>query len=476
MTVSIIGVSASMLSINFSRDLTVLQAVRRVPGRRWDPYNGAWLIPNRQAAIDQLFEELFRTGKFSAEDRCAPPPAVTQATIAAATPIAPVRAVAPERSRAAVPASSAVAGANASRLAANVGPDGPAPSVNVGSSAPALGANARGAPPRGANRAIPVDLASLPIAQLKEALDSHHYSPRTKEAYVHWVRRFLALHPEGVPTIMAEGAINSFLTRLAVKENVSASTQNQALAALLFLYRSVLGRPVGDLGGVIRAKKPVRLPVVMSRDEVRAVLAHLKADTWLAAKLMYGTGLRLSECLDLRVQDIDFDRNEIMVRSGKGAKDRSTMLPEALKAPLREHLRAVKQIHDRDLADGFGRVPLPEALLLKYPNGGSEWPWQWVFPQERRWRNPKTGAQGRHHMDESILQRAVHEAVLKAGIAKRVSCHTFRHSFATHLIENGYDIRTVQELLGHSDVKTTQIYTHVLNRGPSGVRSPLDGL
>jgi integron integrase len=314
------------------------------------------------------------------------------------------------------------------------------------------------------------------LDRYRHALESRHYSPRTMEAYIPWVSRFLEGYRERSQASLGEKEINAFLTKLAVQEKVSSSTQNQALAALLFLFRQVLGRPVGELGQVIRAKKPIRLPVVMSRDEVRAVLANLSGDKWLAATLLYGTGMRLMECLQLRVQDIDFDRSEILVRNGKGAKDRITMLPESLKAPLREHLARVKAIHERDIADGWGRVAMPDALDRKYPKGAAEWPWQYVFPQERRWVNGSTGTQGRHHMDESLLQRAVHEAVLRAGLTKRVSCHTFRHSFATHLIENGYDIRTVQELLGHSDVKTTMIYTHVLNRGPSGVRSPMDGL
>ena len=263
---------------------------------------------------------------------------------------------------------------------------------------------------------------------------------------------------------------------MAVKERVSASTQNQALSALLFLYRHVIGREVGDLGEVIRARKPTRLPVVMTRDEVKAVLANLTGDKWLMASLMYGAGLRLMECLRLRVQDIDFSRNEILVRDGKGAKDRVTMLPESLKIPLQDHLKKVKAIHERDLAEGWGRVQMPTALDRKYPNAPKDWRWQWVFPQENRWINPKTREQGRHHIDESLVQKAVRDAVAKAGLTKRATCHTFRHSFATHLLEGGYDIRTVQELLGHSDVKTTMIYTHVLNRGPAGVRSPVDGL
>jgi integron integrase len=215
---------------------------------------------------------------------------------------------------------------------------------------------------------------------------------------------------------------------------------------------------------------------VLTRDEVKAVLENLSGNKSLMASLMYGAGLHLMECLRLRVQDIDFFRNEILVRDGKGAKDRITMLPESLKAPLQEHLRVVKEVHEKDLADGWGGVPIPKALDRKYPNAPKEWRWQWVFPQENRWRNAKTGEEGRHHVDESLVQKAVRMAVTRAGLIKRATCHTFRHSFATHLLEGGYDIRTVQELMGHKDVKTTMIYTHVLNRGPSGVRSPMDGL
>jgi integron integrase len=309
-----------------------------------------------------------------------------------------------------------------------------------------------------------------------EIMRARHYSVRTQQTYCHWVKRFIHFHNVRHPAEMAEPEINAFLTHLAVKEKVSASTQNQALSALLFLYRHVIGREVGDLGEVIRARKPTRLPVVMTREEVKAVLANLTGDQWLMASLMYGAGLRLMECLRLRVEDIDFSRNEILVRDGKGAKDRITMLPESLKAPLQDHLMKVKAIQEKDLAEGWGRVQLPDAADRKYPNAPKEWRWQWVFPQENRWKNRTTGEEGRHHIDESLVQKAVTDASVKVGLTKRATCHAFRHSFATHLLEGGYDIRTVQELLGHSDVKMTMIYTHVLNRGPAGVRSPFDGL
>jgi len=314
------------------------------------------------------------------------------------------------------------------------------------------------------------------LDRLHEAIRVRHLSPRTEEAYRHWIKRYLFFHRLRHPDAMGEAEINAFLSHLAVRERVSASTQNQALAALLFLYRHVLKREIGDLGQVIRAKRPRRLPVVLSRDEVKAVLANLSGDKWLMASLLYGAGLRLMECLRLRIQDLDFARSEITVRDGKGAKDRITLLPQSLIAPLRDHLRQVKAIHERDLAEGWGRVALPTALDRKYPNAPAEWRWQWVFPQENRWINPETKDQGRHHVDDSLIQKAVKDAVTAARLAKRATCHTFRHSFATHLLEAGYDIRTVQELLGHSDVKTTMIYTHVLNRGPAGVRSPVDGL
>lgn len=314
------------------------------------------------------------------------------------------------------------------------------------------------------------------LDRMRAALRTRHYSPRTEQAYCLWVRRYILFHDGVHPTELGEEDVNAYLTHLAVEQKVSASTQTQALSAILFLYRHVLHKSLGDLGQVVRAKQPKRLPVVLTRQEVRDVLGELDGDSWLMVSLMYGTGLRLSELLHLRVLDLDFDRNEITVRSGKGHKDRVTMLPQSLRTPLQVHLKQVKAIHDADLADGWGRVMLPNALDRKYPNAPSEWRWQWVFPQARRWRDPATGQQGRHFQHPTILQRAVKDAARRAGIAKHVGCHTFRHSFATTLLDTGYDIRTIQELLGHRSVNTTMIYTHVLNKGGHGVKSPMDGL
>ncbi len=312
--------------------------------------------------------------------------------------------------------------------------------------------------------------------EMRDALRSRHYSKRTEKAYCLWVERYIRFHNLRHPAEMTEPEINAFLTHLAVEGKVSASTQNQALCAILFLYRHVLYYELGDLGDVVRARKSKRLPVVLTREEVRAVLGEMEGEPWLMASLMYGTGMRLSECLSLRVQDVDFPANEIIVRDGKGGKDRVTMLPDALKAPLHEQLRHTHAVYRADVRDGWGRVELPDALNRKYPSAPVEWRWQWVFPQQTRWRNSITSEQGRHHVHETVMQRAVKEAAARAHIAKHASCHTLRHSFATHLLESGYDIRTIQELLGHKNVSTTMIYTHVLNKGGAGVRSPLDGL
>ena len=314
------------------------------------------------------------------------------------------------------------------------------------------------------------------LTRVHEALRARHYSPRTEKVYRLWIVRFVRHHQMRNPVDLGEAEVNAFLTYLAVTERVSASTQNQALSALLFLYKEVLKRPLGNLGEIPRAQASKRLPVVATRLEVQAVLRQMRGESWLVASLLYGAGLRLMECLQLRVKDIDLSAGHIVVRQGKGDKDRVTLLPEIVRARLVEHLERVRELHFLDLEEGRGRAPLPDALARKYPNAAHEWGWQWVFPQERPWQNRQTGERGRHHVHETTTQRAVHDAVRRAGLTKRATCHTFRHSFATHLLEDGYDIRTVQELLGHQDVTTTMIYTHVLNRGHRGIRSPADVL
>jgi len=314
------------------------------------------------------------------------------------------------------------------------------------------------------------------LNQVRDAIRARHYSYRTEEAYVGWVRRFILFHGKRHPTEMGPPEITQFLTALAVDRHVSASTQNQALAAILFLYKEVLERDPGWLDGVVRAKRPRRLPVVLTRPEIEALLAALDGVAWIMAVLLYGSGLRLMECLRLRVKDIDFTRNEILVREGKGDKDRVTMLPAAVKERLLRHLDRVRRLHERDVKAGLGRVQLPHALAHKYPTANREWGWQWVFPASKICNDPRFGSPQRYHLHESVLQRAIREARHRAGIAKPVGPHTLRHCFATDLLEAGYDIRTVQELLGHRDVTTTMIYTHVLNRGGHGVRSPADRL
>ncbi len=321
---------------------------------------------------------------------------------------------------------------------------------------------------------LPAPSKSPLLERVREALALRHYSPKTAAAYVTWVRRFVVFHERRHPLAMGAGEVSVFLTYLAVQRNVSASTQNQALAALLFLYAEVLQRPLEQLGRLVRAKRPARIPIVMTHVEVKAVLAQLDGIWHLMASLLYGSGLRLLECVSLRVKDVDFESGQLMVRRGKGHKDRSTLLPLALVKPLRDHLVRVKERYELDQKDGVEGVELPAALGAKYPNAAREWAWQWVFPASRRYIDTNTGEQRRHHIHETALQRAVRVAAAAAGLSKPVSCHTFRHSFATHLLEAGYDIRTIQKLLGHHDVRTTMVYTHVLNRGPWGVKSPLD--
>lgn len=321
------------------------------------------------------------------------------------------------------------------------------------------------APPQGRPRLLD---------QVRDAIRRRHYSYRTEETYVHWIRRFIYFHGKRHPAEMGEAEVTAFLNDLARERRVAAATQNQALAAVLFLYREVLGRQLGWLEGLEWAKRPARMPAALTMSEAQRLLARLHGTKWLMGSLLYGAGLRLRECLKLRVKDVDFEYRQILVRDGKGAKDRVTVLPAAVIDPLRDHLVRVKALHESDLAAGYGEVELPDALRRKYPRAAYEWSWKFVFPSHRLSRDPRSGALRRHHVYENYLIRGVKQAAREAGLTKHVSCHTLRHSFATHLLENGYDIRTVQELLGHSDVSTTMIYTHVLNKGGRGVKSPLD--
>ncbi len=312
------------------------------------------------------------------------------------------------------------------------------------------------------------------LDSVRYTLRSKRYSPRTEEQYVSWIKRFIFFHQKRHPKVMGEPEVSAFLSHLARHENVSASTQNQAFSAILFLYRDVLKMQLESIAGVERASKPRKVPVVLTREEAQQVLALLEGSKWLMASLLYGSGLRLLECLRLRVKDLDFGYKQITVRDGKGLRDRVTMLPDSVVGPLKAHLTRVKHLHETDLAEGFGSAQMPFALARKYPNASREFVWQFVFPSSHRSLEPQTEIERRHHVGEIVLQRAVKRAVAAAGVLKLATCHTFRHSFATHLLEAGYDIRTVQELLGHKDVATTMIYTHVLKQGGRGVKSPLD--
>jgi integron integrase len=312
------------------------------------------------------------------------------------------------------------------------------------------------------------------LDQVHEAIRRRYFSRRTEQAYVHWLKRFIYFTGKRHPSTVGESEVTAFLNHLAAERHVAASTQNQALSSLLFLYKAVLRHELGWLDGLQRPTRPPRLPTALTRSEVERLLAQLVGTRWLLASFLYGAGLRVIECLRLRIKNVNLEYRQILVRDGKGEKDRVTMLPETLREPLRAHLERVRLLHARDLREGYGELQLPYALVRKYPRAGREWCWQYVFPLKNRSADPDDGVVRRHHLDESVPQRAVKEAARAASIAKHVNCHTLRHSFATHLLEGGYDIRTVQELLGHSDVSTTIIYTHVLNKGGRGVRSPLD--
>jgi len=323
------------------------------------------------------------------------------------------------------------------------------------------------------------DCAPMPgkprlLDQVRDKIRAKHYSIRTEETYIQWIKRYIFFHNKRHPIEMGAEEIAQYLSYLAVQRKVSSSTQNQALCAIVFLYKQVLEIEPGDFSNLVRAKNPIRLPVVFTKNEVKSVLIQLEGTNRLMGHLLYGSGLRIMECLRLRVKDIDFESSQITVRDGKGQKDRVTMLPSVISLELRYHLERVKSIYERDLRAGFGAVYLPYALERKYKDSERSWTWQFVFPSPKRSIDPRSGIVRRHHLSESVLQRAVKKAVRNAGIVKLATCHTFRHSFATHLLEAGYDIRTVQELLGHSDVSTTMIYTHVLNKGVNGVKSPGD--
>jgi integron integrase len=312
------------------------------------------------------------------------------------------------------------------------------------------------------------------LEEVRKVLRVQHYAIRTEQSYVEWIKRFILFHNKRHPDEMGETEVAGFLTHLSVNRNVAPATQGQALNALVFLYRKVLKSPLGEIEGIVRAKRREKIPVVLTQQEVSSLLSNLEGVHWLAACILYGSGLRLMECIRLRVKDIDFDRLSITVRCGKGGKDRVVTLAKELIIPIKRHLEPVKMTHERDLADGFGRVYLPFALERKYPSAAASWSWQYIFPSTKRSIDPRSQILRRHHIDESTLQKAVKTAVRKAGINRPASCHTLRHSFATHLLERGADIRTVQEQLGHSDVKTTEIYTHVIGRGGNAVISPLE--
>ena len=317
--------------------------------------------------------------------------------------------------------------------------------------------------------------ASKLLDDIRSAIRVRHYSRRTEEAYLKWIKQYILFHQKKHPIEMGEAEINAFLTHLAVKQNIAASTQNQALCAIIFMYKNVLNKDIGELS-LVWAQRPKRIPVVLSRQEVKAILSHLQGDYWLMAMMMYGSGLRLMECLRLRIKDVDLHYKQILVRDAKGHKDRFVPLSEKTIDSLNKHIVKIKALHEKDLKNGYGRVYLPSAIELKYKNAARDFKWQFLFPAHRISQDPRSGLWRRHHLYEHVFQRVMKEAVRKTGIRKHATPHTLRHSFATHLLEDGYDIRTVQELLGHNSVETTMIYTHVINKGGRGVTSPADRL
>jgi integron integrase len=443
------------------QDVDARQALKLVPLRCWDPERKRWAFPSEPATARRLLEALHSYGVCLADGERPRRPA-----LAASRSVRAADTYLDGQAQGALTAAPRAAGTQPNPTSARTLP----PIQPISSSQTAI----RHSPDASRSARFVTARARL-LSDYQKALVTRHFSKRTVQSYRRWLERFFAeLPPDRSPLESGEREANEFLSRLATVDDISASTQNQALAALLFFFRSVLLKQDIDLSNIVRAKVPSRLPIVLTRAEARAIIERLDGDIKLVALLLYGTGMRLSEALSLRIQDLDFGRNEILIRNGKGAKDRFTMLPAAIRDDLQRHLKTVKVIHDKDLEDGYGRVPIPGALDRKYPAAEKEWRWQWLFPQRRRFTDQTTGEQGRYHLDDSVVQRAVHLAIVEAGITKRASCHSFRHSFATTLLESGYDIRTVQELLGHSDVKTTMIYTHVLNRGPNGVKSPID--
>lgn len=422
MRVQIKSYKENAVSVRFDFNWEIVKAIQKLPTRKWIAEEKIWVIPDNQNSLDNLLENLYETNLFNYQLQ-------------------------------ELDETSSIK--NTSEIAESKLLEKTA-SLKIEE-----------------NKKV---TCALNLGKYKQILIAKHYSKHTIESYTKWLESFQKRFFMIPANKLTQKEINIFLSELATKNKISASTQNQALAALLFYFRFINGDEATELNSVIRAKKSVHIPVVFSRSEIHSIFQNLNGTKLLIARLLYGTGMRLNECLSLRILDVDFEQNEIIIHNGKGSKDRRTMIPQSLVQQLREQIKSVQKIHEQDILDGFGEVELNNSLQSKYPSASKELKWQWLFPQQNRWKNSTTNLEGRYHMDSSIMERAVRMAIIKSGIQKNGCCHTFRHSFATHLLENGYDIRTVQELLGHSDVKTTMIYTHVLNKGPCGVCSPLDRL